>query len=208
MLTYKFILRAFLIISICHFASQAQAFKFINSEASDAQIIKRIYAEDEVTKKRLDDGLKAYNQDKGTQYTINDYIDKILVKDEAARWAYAYNNTSASTMDWQHDETPPKPKNKQQLLTAVTGCDANSGLFQGLIDTGKKIFMGIRDLIYVVAGFGIMAVAIGGFFGTLNWKWLGAIVISLVVIATTGELINMITGCKEFTKQMITDTLK
>lgn len=63
-------------------------------------------------------------------------------------------------------------------------------------------------MIYVVAGFGIIGVAVGGFFGNLNWKWLGAIIIALVVIATTGELINAITGCTEFTSSMITDTLK
>ena len=63
-------------------------------------------------------------------------------------------------------------------------------------------------MIYVVAGFGIIGVAVGGFFGNLNWKWLGAIVIALVVIASTGEIINMITGCTNFSQSMITDTLK
>lgn len=90
----------------------------------------------------------------------------------------------------------------------ITGCTKNSGLFSGLINTGKKIFEGLRDLIYVVAGFGIIGVAVGGFFGNLNWKWLGAIVIALVVIASTGELIVAITGCQEFTQNLITDTLK
>ncbi len=90
----------------------------------------------------------------------------------------------------------------------VTGCTKNTGLFSGLINTGSKIFQGLRDLIYVVAGFGIIGVAVGGFFGNLNWKWLGAIVIALVVIASTGELITAITGCTDFTQSMITDTLK
>lgn len=98
--------------------------------------------------------------------------------------------------------------NTTQAASTVTGCSSNYGLFSGLIDTGRRIFKGLRDLIYVVAGFGIIGVAVGGFFGNLNWKWLGAIVIALVVIATTGEIINMITGCENFTKAMIEDTLK
>lgn len=97
--------------------------------------------------------------------------------------------------------------NMQQSNAAVTGCSSDYGLFSGLITTGRKIFKNLRDLIYVVAGFGIIGVAVGGFFGNLNWKWLGAIVIALVVIASTGEIINMITGCENFTKAMITDTL-
>ena len=98
-------------------------------------------------------------------------------------------------------------ENVQQSNAAVTGCSSDYGLFSGLITTGRKIFKNLRDLIYVVAGFGIIGVAVGGFFGNLNWKWLGAIVIALVVIASTGEIINMITGCENFTKAMITDTL-
>lgn len=98
--------------------------------------------------------------------------------------------------------------NARQSQSAVTGCSSNQGIFSGLISTGSKVFNGLRDLIYVVAGFGIIGVAVGGFFGNLNWKWLGAIVISLVVIATTGELISAITGCENFTNAMITDTLK
>lgn len=98
--------------------------------------------------------------------------------------------------------------NQKQSASAVSGCSSNQGIFSGLIQTGSKVFNGLRDLIYVVAGFGIIGVAVGGFFGNLNWKWLGAIVISLVVIATTGELISAITGCENFTNAMISDTLK
>ena len=81
-------------------------------------------------------------------------------------------------------------------------------LFGELIDKGAEIFTGMRDIIYVVAGFGIIAVAVGGFFGNLNWKWLGTIVISLVVIATAGELIVLLTGCEQFGTSLITNTLE
>lgn len=91
---------------------------------------------------------------------------------------------------------------------AVTGCPVDSELFSGLLITGKEIFTNLRELIYVVAGFGIIGVAVGGFFGNLNWKWLGAIMIALVVIASTGEIINLITGCENFGQEVITDTLK
>ena len=88
-----------------------------------------------------------------------------------------------------------------------TFCSGDLGIFTDLVTTGTTIFNRLRDLIYVVAGFGIIAVAVGGFFGNLNWKWLGAIVISLVVIATAGELIVLLTGCEQFGKTLITNTL-
>lgn len=92
--------------------------------------------------------------------------------------------------------------------TKANFCTADYGIFSSLLETGTTIFKRLRDLIYVVAGFGIIAVAVGGFFGNLNWKWLGAIVISLVVIATAGELIVMITGCEVYGSSLITNTLK
>ena len=86
-------------------------------------------------------------------------------------------------------------------------CGTDGGAFSELVKTGVLIFKRLRDLIYVVAGFGIIAVAVGGFFGNLNWKWLGAIIISLVVIASAGEIVVMITGCEDFDDKLITNTI-
>lgn len=121
---------------------------------------------------------------------------------------FSKTNGKAAQKAEDQAKTAGAGTNDEQSASSVTGCSSNYGLFSGLIETGRKIFNGLRDLIYVVAGFGIIGVAVGGFFGNLNWKWLGAIVIALVVIATTGEIINMITGCDKFTAAMISDTLK
>ena len=83
--------------------------------------------------------------------------------------------------------------------------DSGSGLFSDLIEKGAEIFKGMRDIIYAVSGFGIIAVAVGGIFGNFNWKWLGAIIIGLMVIAVTSGIIEYMTGT---TIANITDTLK
>lgn len=67
-------------------------------------------------------------------------------------------------------------------------------LFEELTDKGIEIFTGMREIIYVVAGFGIIGIAVGGFFGNLNWKWLGAVIIGLVIIAVTAAFINYVAG--------------
>ena len=82
---------------------------------------------------------------------------------------------------------------------------ADSGLFSELTEKGGEIFMGMRDIVYVVAGFGIIGVAVGGFFGSINWKWLSAIIIGLVIIAATAAFVQYVTGEKVAN---ITDTLK
>ncbi len=80
-----------------------------------------------------------------------------------------------------------------------------AALFEELTAKGAEIFTGMRDIIYVVAGFGIVGIAIGGFFGNLNWKWLGAIIIGLMIIAMTAAFIQYVSG-EEL--QGVTDTLK
>ena len=82
---------------------------------------------------------------------------------------------------------------------------ADDGIFSELTEKGAEIFTGMRDIVYVVAGFGIIGVAVGGFFGNLNWKSLSAIIIGLVVLAVTGAFVKYVTG-EEI--QNITDTLK
>ena len=121
--------------------------------------------------------------------------------------------TETKTTTGTENKTKPEDAARDVASTSKGGmndasfCNGDLGIFKELVQTGQMIFNRLRDLIYVVAGFGIIAVAVGGFFGNLNWKWLGAIVISLVVIATAGELIVLMTGCESFNGSLITNTL-
>ena len=80
------------------------------------------------------------------------------------------------------------------VLSSVLFATDSYALFETLTDAGVKIFTGMRGVIYAVAGFGILAVAIGGFFGNLNWKWLSAIIVGLVVMATTHGILKYMVG--------------
>ena len=79
-------------------------------------------------------------------------------------------------------------------LAFAAAADKTSGIFSALQKAGSEIFVGLREIIFVVSGFGIIAVAIGGFFGNLNWKWLAAIGIGLFVISTTSAVISYMVG--------------
>ncbi len=100
-------------------------------------------------------------------------------------------NTSAP------QDVPSKTDNSNATDDGYSSaCKGNTGdgIFSSLVCTGRLLFADLRELIYIVAGFGIIAVGVGGIFGNLNWKWLGAIIISLVIIATAGELITAMLG--------------
>ncbi len=93
------------------------------------------------------------------------------------------------------------------LVSSILFATNSYALFENLTDSGSNIFMGMRNVIYAVSGFGIVAVAIGGFFGNLNWKWLSAIIIGLVVIAVTAAILDYMVGPDNTGAIHITDTL-
>ncbi len=83
-------------------------------------------------------------------------------------------------------------------ITAVVFClpaeALAAGSFGSLTSAGKDIFTGLRDIIYPASAVGIIAVCIGGFFGNINWKWLTAIIIGLVVISLCAGFVEMFAG--------------
>lgn len=76
------------------------------------------------------------------------------------------------------------------LLSSILCVSDSYAIFENLTSTGGEIFTGMKKIIFGAAGFGIIAVAIGGIFGSLNWKWLTAIIIGVVVISLTAGIIN------------------
>ena len=106
---------------------------------------------------------------------------------------------------------------KKLIVTAVLmfvcssilfATDSYALLFDDLSRHGGKIFTGMREIIYAVSGFGIIAIVIGAIFGNINWKWLTAIIIGLFVIAGTATIINYMVESDVVTQDMITDSLK
>ncbi|MDR1026576.1 MAG: hypothetical protein LBL47_04170 [Lactobacillus sp.] len=93
------------------------------------------------------------------------------------------------------------------VSSVLFAADSHAQLFGELIGSGNKIFYGMRNIIYAVAGFGIIAIAIGGFFGNLNWKWLSAVIIGLMIIALTVALLTYMVDGNTNGAVTITDTL-
>ena len=94
------------------------------------------------------------------------------------------------------------------VCSSILFATSSWALFEDLAAHGGKIFTGLREIIYAVSGFGIIAVVIGSIFGNINYKWLAAILIGLFVIAATAAIINYMVEDTVITSDMITDSLK
>ncbi len=78
------------------------------------------------------------------------------------------------------------------IVAAFAPVDAYAA-FEGLISSGGSIFTGLRNIIYPASAVGIIAVCIGGFFGNINWKWLTAIIVGLIVISLCAGFVYLFT---------------
>jgi type IV secretory pathway VirB2 component (pilin) len=79
------------------------------------------------------------------------------------------------------------------ILAVMVFCfaDPSYAAFKSLTSSGEKIFKGLRKIIYPASAVGIITVCMGGFFGNVNWKWLTAIVIGLIVISACSAFVGM-----------------
>lgn len=94
------------------------------------------------------------------------------------------------------------------MFCLVSSSENSYALFENLTKSGSEIFEGMKGIIYAVTGFGIIGIAAGSFFGNgLNWKWLSAIIIGLIVIAGTAGVLQYIGGSDATSSIAIQDTL-
>lgn len=106
-----------------------------------------------------------------------------------------------------------KSKNQIALLALIVisilifSPSAHAEMFDSLTTKGAELFTNMRDIVYIVAGFGLIGIAVGGIFGQINWKWLVALAIGLMVLASAGALIKFIVGDDAPSVDKITDTL-
>ena len=91
-----------------------------------------------------------------------------------------------------------KTENHALVLVAALAlmtCPSDAfAAFGALAGAGKTIFEGLKSIIYPASAIGIICVCIGGFFGNINWKWLLALIVGLIVIACCGGFIAMFAG--------------
>ena len=74
------------------------------------------------------------------------------------------------------------------LLTATPAEAAN--IFQTITERAATALTSIKQLVFVLAGFGIIAFAFAAIFGKLSWKHFANIAIGLFLVASMGVFIQ------------------
>ena len=69
-----------------------------------------------------------------------------------------------------------------------------------VIDTAKNkatdVFKAVKSIIFIVGGFGLVALAFFAVFGKLKWTWFASLAVGLAILAAAGAIIDYATTDK------------
>lgn len=63
-------------------------------------------------------------------------------------------------------------------------------IFKTVTRRAARIIVGLKPIVYIFAGFGLIAFAFAAIFNKISWKWFGNIAIGLFLVANMGRLIE------------------
>ena len=80
------------------------------------------------------------------------------------------------------------------FTAAMTGdAEAASSVFTTAINKLSKLFKDTKNVLFIVGGFGLVALAFQAIFGKLKWAWFAALALGLAVVAAAGKVVDYAT---------------
>ncbi|MBQ4084790.1 MAG: hypothetical protein IJC30_03960 [Alphaproteobacteria bacterium] len=67
---------------------------------------------------------------------------------------------------------------------------AQADVFGELSSKASDTFSGVRQVVFVLGAFTLVAIAVGAIFGKINWKWFVSLLVALVILAVAGMIIQ------------------
>ncbi len=61
-----------------------------------------------------------------------------------------------------------------------------------------SVFAGVRKIVFVLGGFGLIGLAMAAIFGKIQWKWFGALAVGLSILALASTVVKYIVGNEEY----------
>ena len=69
----------------------------------------------------------------------------------------------------------------------------DSTVFGTALSKGSNLFKNVRSVIFLVGGFGLVALAFFAVFGKLKWTWFASLAVGLAILAAAGSIIDYAT---------------
>ena len=95
---------------------------------------------------------------------------------------------------------------------AVTG-DANAAgsvggnsVMSTARDKAVDVFKAVKTIVFVIGGFGLVALAFQAIFGKVKWPWFAGLAVGLAILAAAGAIVEYATGDTTAGTQEMGDT--
>ncbi|MBQ7633194.1 MAG: TrbC/VirB2 family protein [Alphaproteobacteria bacterium] len=73
---------------------------------------------------------------------------------------------------------------------AMIGDASAATVFDTAISKLSKLFKDTKSVLFVIGGFGLVALAFQAIFGKLKWAWFAALALGLAVVAAAGKVVD------------------
>lgn len=75
------------------------------------------------------------------------------------------------------------------FVLVLTDC-ASASVFDTAVNKLSDLFQNSKMVIFVIGGFGLIALAFQAIFGKVKWAWFAALAFGLAVVAAAGAIVN------------------
>ena len=80
------------------------------------------------------------------------------------------------------------------FVPEVLAADTSGTVFDTALSKGAETFKAVRSVIFLVGGFGLVALAFFAVFGKLKWTWFASLAVGLAILAAAGAIIDYVTS--------------
>ncbi|MBO6289449.1 MAG: TrbC/VirB2 family protein [Alphaproteobacteria bacterium] len=78
-------------------------------------------------------------------------------------------------------------------VVAVDPASAEAAVFTTAKKKLSDLFKNAKTVLFVIGGFGLIALAFQAIFGKVKWPWFAALAFGLAVVAAAGSIVNYAT---------------
>ena len=76
------------------------------------------------------------------------------------------------------------------FTVSMAGDASAASVFDTAVDKLSKLFRDSKKVIFLIGGFGLVALAFQAIFGKLKWAWFAALALGLAVVAAAGKIVD------------------
>lgn len=80
------------------------------------------------------------------------------------------------------------------VTIAMMGDAAASDVMGLALTKTRNVFEKVKSIIFVLGGFGLVAVAFLAIFGKVNWKWFAGLAVGLAILAAANAVVQYSAG--------------